>query len=219
MLAAVKKFGLPTTSFIRGFANPWEKPGDTRTEKQKMLDGDYYYDLDPQLVAERLKARQLIYQYNQTKPEEMEKRNELLKEIFKVDDDHIPYIEPPIHVDYGSNTTLGKRVYMNFGAIILDVAPVEIGDETMLAPGVHIVTATHPTDAALRCSGYEFGTKIKIGKRVWLGDGCIICPGVTIGDNAVIAAGAVVTKDIPANVVAAGVPAKVIKKIEISDGK
>ncbi|OHT01071.1 putative acetyltransferase [Tritrichomonas foetus] len=122
------------------------------------------------------------------------------------------YIQPPFFVDYGVNIHFGKNCYLNYGCTILDVNSVELGDNTLLSPGVTIVTPTHPIDPKARET--ELSAKpIKIGKNCWIGANATICPGVTIGDNVVIAAGAVVAKDIPSNVVAAGVPAKPIKQI------
>lgn len=125
------------------------------------------------------------------------------------------YLEPPFRCDYGANITLGKNFYANFNCVVLDVAPVVIGDNVLFAPNVQIYTAGHPLDVKSRVEeGIEFGTPITIGNNVWLGGGVIVCPGVTIGDNSVIGAGSVVTKDVPANVVAAGNPCRVIRTLD-----
>ena len=124
------------------------------------------------------------------------------------------WIEPPFYCDYGYNIQLGDHVFMNYNCCILDVSTVKIGNNVMFAPGVQVLTATHPLEAKPRNSGKEFAKPITIGNEVWVGGNAIICPGVTIGDRAVIGAGAVVTRDIPADVFAAGNPARVIKEIE-----
>ncbi len=118
-------------------------------------------------------------------------------------------IEPPFFCDYGTNITLGKKVFMNFNCVVLDVAPVQIGDFVLLGPAVQIYTATHPLQAAQRRLGLESGKKIIIGPDVWIGGGAIICPGVSIGARSVIGAGSVITKDIPEDVFAAGNPCQV----------
>lgn len=123
-------------------------------------------------------------------------------------------MEPNIRFDYGYNTYVGENFYANFDCTILDVCEVRIGDNCMLAPGVHIYTATHPIDPVERNSGQEFGKPVTIGNNVWIGGGAIINPGVTIGDDVVIASGAVVTKDVPDRVVVGGNPAKIIKRLD-----
>lgn len=124
------------------------------------------------------------------------------------------YIEPNIRFDYGYNTYVGENFYANFNCVILDVCEVRIGDNCLLAPGVHIYTATHPLHPVERVSGKEFGKPVKIGDNAWIGGNAVINPGVTIGNNVVIASGSVVTKDIPDNVVVGGNPAKIIKHID-----
>lgn len=181
------------------------------TEREKMLAGELYRSMDPELVAMRLKARQLTYEFNHSRPEEGDRRYDLLISLFGTIGPSFE-IEPSFQCDYGCNIHAGDHLYMNFGCVILDVCEVHIGSNVMFAPGVHIYTATHPLDAELRCSGQELGKPVRIGSRVWLGGGCMILPGVTIGDDAVIAAGAVVTKDVPAGMVVAGNPARVIRE-------
>ena len=122
-------------------------------------------------------------------------------------------IEPPFFCDYGTNIELGDKVFFNFNCVILDVAKVTIGSNVMFGPAVQIYTATHPMDAEERRSGLEFAKPVRIGNDVWLGGGVIVCPGVTIGDAAVIGAGSVVVRDIPAGVFAAGNPCRVIREI------
>jgi maltose O-acetyltransferase len=183
-----------------------------KTEKQKMIDGELYRPDDLQLIKGRKNARRLTRLFNDSTEEELEKRTELLKELFGSTGKNIG-IEPNFRCDYGYNIHVGENFYANFDCIILDVCKVRIGDNCMMAPGVHIYTATHPLDPAERNSGAEYGKPVEIGDNVWLGGGSIINPGVKIGDNAVIASGAVVTKDVDSNTVVGGNPAKVIKRL------
>ncbi|WP_168119865.1 maltose acetyltransferase domain-containing protein [Paenibacillus sp. HB172176] len=184
-----------------------------RTEKEKMLAGELYAAGDPQLIKDRENARRLTRLLNQTIETEYETRVELLKELFGTTGNHV-YVEPTFRCDYGYNIHVGNHFFANFDCVILDVCEVRIGENCLLAPGVHIYTATHPLDPIERSSGAEFGKPVKIGNNVWIGGQAVINPGVTIGDNAVIASGAVVTKDVPDNVVVGGNPARVIKTIE-----
>ncbi len=185
-----------------------------KTEKQKMLDGELYLAADPQLVAERTNARRLTRLYNQTLETEYEQRTALLKELFGSTGQNI-YIEPTFRCDYGYNIHVGENFYANFDCVFLDVCEIRIGDNCMIAPGVHIYTATHPINPIERTSGAEYAIPVTIGHNVWIGGGAIINPGVKIGDNVVIASGAVVTKDVPDNMVVGGNPAKIIKAIDV----
>lgn len=185
---------------------------NTLTEKEKMLAGIEYFPYADNLVAERLHAKTLCHEFNLMAPAATEKRLTLLKSLFGASPN--PHVEPPFYCDYGYNITTGKNFYANHGAVILDPAPVTIGDNVFLAPGVLISTATHPLDPAIRASGLEYAYAITIGNDVWIGMGAKILPGVTVGNNAVIGAGAVVTKDVPANTVVAGVPAVVIRELK-----
>ena len=180
-------------------------------EKQKMIAGEPYRPGDETLRADRLRARHLVYRYNHTAPDEKTERQNILAELLGQSEG--AYIEPSFRCDYGYNIYLGKNFYANFDCVMLDVCPVHIGDNCMLAPGVHIYTATHPLDAEERNSGVEFGKPVRIGNTVWIGGRAVINPGVTIGDNVVVASGAVVTKDVPDNVVVGGNPAKIIKTL------
>jgi len=165
------------------------------------------------LVKLRAEVRKLLGPYNQVGANEPEYQVSLLRQILGEAGEE-SWIEPPFYCDYGFNIKVGKAFYMNFDGVILDVAPVTIGDNVMCATKVQILTATHSVDPDERnFSGTELGKPVKIGDRVWLGAGVIVCPGVTIGDEAVIGAGSVVTRDIPARVFAAGNPCRVIRQI------
>lgn len=180
------------------------------TEKEKMLAGQLYLASDEELSKDRLKARRLFRTFNNTTEEEIEYRTKLLKELFGTTGEGI-FIEPNFKCDYGYNIHVGKNFFANYDCIILDVCNVTIGDNCMMAPRVCIYTATHPLDAESRISGAEFGKPVTIGDNVWFGGSSVVLPGVNIGNNVVIAAGAVVTKDVPDNVVVGGNPAKIIK--------
>ncbi|CDF35752.1 unnamed protein product [Chondrus crispus] len=174
------------------------------------------YDCDvPDLFARRAKAKKLTLEYNTTigYENDLEKRQEHLKKLFgKVGPNCI--IEPPLQVDYGENTEIGKNFYANFNCVILDCAKVIIGDNVLLAPGVQIYPATHPLDVETRHrKGLEMAHPITIGSDVWIGGNAIILDGVTIGDGAVVGAGSVVTKDVAPNTVVAGNPARVLRTI------
>lgn len=180
-------------------------------EKQKMIAGLPYRAGDDTLRADRLRARQLLHRYNHSSPDEKAERKAILADLLGQSEG--AYIEPSFRCDYGYNIFLGESFYANFDCVMLDVCPIHIGDNCMLAPGVHIYTATHPLDPVERNSGVEYGKPVNIGHNVWIGGRAVINPGVTIGDNAVIASGAVVVKDVPANVVVGGNPARIIKHL------
>lgn len=187
-----------------------------KTELEKMVAGEMYNAADEQLSNMRLTARQMMHEYNHSEPGAKELRQELVKGLFGSTTENY-YIEPPFTCDYGSNIYWGDNTYANFNLLILDVAPVTIGKNVMFAPNVTIVTATHPIIASERNSGLEYAKPITIGDNVWVGAQVVINPGVTIGDNAVIGSGSVVTKDIPANVVAVGNPCRVLRPITDND--
>ncbi|MBW3466448.1 sugar O-acetyltransferase [Arthrospiribacter ruber] len=183
-----------------------------KTEKEKMLSGELYMASDEQLASERLQARIILKAFNESQPVEGEKRKELLHDLMgKVGKNF--YIEPPFYCDYGYNIEAGDDVFFNFNCVVLDVMPVKLGDRVLCGPNVQIYTATHPMDAGTRGSLLESAKAITIGDDVWIGGGAIICPGVSIGSRSVIGAGAVVTKDIPEDVFAAGNPCKVIRSL------
>lgn len=181
------------------------------SEKEKMLVGKYYNPLDEELTKEREYAKKLIFELNMTGPSEQERRQSILKQLIKAKG--LFYIEPPFYCDYGYNIEVGNNFYANHGCIILDCNKVIIGDNVLLGPNVQIYTAAHPTVPWERLEGKEYAKPIVIGNNVWIGGGAIICPGVTIGDNVTIGAGSVVTKDLPANVIGAGNPCRIIREI------
>lgn len=186
------------------------------SEKERMLSGRLYLAQGKELRAMRQKGQQLLRLFNGTTEEEKEYRTQLLKKIFgKVAND--VYIEPTLRVDYGQNITIGSQFYANFDCVMIDVAPITIGNHVMFGPRVCLYTAGHPIDPTVRNSGLEFGTPITIGNNVWIGGSAVINPGVTIGDNVIIGSGSVVTKSIPANTVAVGNPCRVIRDITQED--
>ena len=184
-----------------------------KTEKEKMLDGELYRATDPELAAGRLRARLLTKKLNDSREDEKDKRERIIKELIPNAGKHL-WLEPPFYCDYGTNMIIGDDVFFNFNCIVLDVTPVRIGSRTKMGPNVQIYTATHPINYQERASGLEYGKAINIGEDVWIGGSAIICPGVTIGDRTVIGSGSVVTKDIPSDVFAAGNPCKVIRELE-----
>jgi maltose O-acetyltransferase len=183
-----------------------------KSEKQKMLAGELYNALDPELSMGRRKARQMLKELNDSQDEEPEKRKAIIRSLFGAIGNNI-WIEPPFYCDYGSNIILGDNVYFNFNCVILDPAVVEIGSNVFFGPNVQIYTAAHPLSYNDRRKGLEFAKPIAIDEDVWVGGGAIVNPGVTIGPRSIIGAGSVVTKDIPANVFAAGNPCRVIRDL------
>lgn len=180
------------------------------SERELMLAGALYLASDPELVAARRRARRLTRLFNHTTEEEIEERRRLIAELFGAIGANFE-IEPELRCDYGFNIFAGENLYMNFGCVLLDCAPIRLGRNVLMGPGVHLYAATHPTDAGVRATGRELARPITIGNDVWIGGGVIVCPGVTIGDRCVIGAGSVVTKDIPAGMIAAGNPCKVVR--------
>ncbi|MBW8192597.1 sugar O-acetyltransferase [Neiella marina] len=182
------------------------------SEREKMLGGDIYDPFDSELVALRKEARLLFETLNQTSMTEIPKRSKLIKKLFGSTGKRI-YIESSFRCDYGRHIHVGENFYANFDCVILDVAEVRIGDNCLMAPQVGIYTANHPLDRAERVSGVEFAAPVTIGNDCWIGGHATINPGVTLGDNVVVASGAVVTKSFGDNVVIAGNPARVIRQI------
>lgn len=187
------------------------------TEYEKMHSGNIYNPGDEELFKEQIKCLDRLYDFNATRPTELDKRAELLKEMLAEVGENC-YIEPPFHSNWGGkHVHLGKNVYFNFNATLVDDTHIYIGDYTMLGPNVVIATAGHPILPELREKALQYNLPVHIGRNCWLGAGVIVLPGVTIGDNTVIGAGSVVTKDIPANVVAVGNPCKVLREISEHD--
>lgn len=181
------------------------------SEKSKMLAGELYDGQDPELVADRRRARELTQALLTLPPDADAERAELLAQLFRAPSDAV--IMPPFFCDYGWNISLGRQVFFNVNCIILDVAPVTIGNNVLLGPAVQLNTPLHPMDAAERRSGLEYARPITVGDDVWIGGGAIICPGVTIGPRSVVGAGSVVVKDVPPDVLVAGNPARVIRPL------
>ena len=187
------------------------------TYYEKMQSGEIYDPNNEEIFNLQLKCLDKLYDFNATRPVELEKREDLLKEMFAEVGENC-YIEPPLHSNWGGkHVHLGKNVYFNFNATLVDDSHIYIGDYTMLGPNVVIATAGHPILPELREKVLQFNLPVHIGKNCWLGAGVIVLPGVTIGDNTVIGAGSVVTKDIPSNVVAVGNPCKVLREINEHD--
>ena len=183
----------------------------TISEKEKMLAGNFYNAGDKELVKERDYARELIFEYNHTKPSEKEKRQEILQRLIRAKGSF--HVQAPFYCDYGYNIEVGENFYANYNCIILDVNKVKIGDNVLLGPNVQIYTAAHPIDPNERLTGKEFAKSIVIGDNAWIGGGSILCPGVKIGNNVTIGAGSVVPKNIPDNVIAVGNPCRIIREI------
>lgn len=185
--------------------------------RKKMHSGDLYLSMDEDLFNEQLTFLDKLYDFNMTRPTELDKRTEMLKNMFaEIGEDC--YIEPPLHANWaGRFVHFGKGVYANFNLTLVDDTHIYVGDYTMFGPNVVLATAGHPILPELRPLAYQYNMPIHIGKNCWLGAGVIVLPGVTIGDNTVIGAGSVVTKDIPANVVAVGNPCRVIREINEHD--
>ena len=186
------------------------------TEKEKMRAGLLFDGLDEELYRERQKARKLVEELNVLDSDNIERRNELIRVLMgDIGDDF--FMEPPFRCDYGYNIHIGRKFYSNFNLVILDGAPVIIGDNVFIAPNVGLYTAGHPLDAAQRNRNIEFAMPITIGNNVWIGGSVVVNPGVTIVDNTVIGSGSVVSKDIPSGVIAAGNPCRVIREITEAD--
>ncbi|OMJ17856.1 putative acetyltransferase [Smittium culicis] len=184
----------------------------TKTEYEKMISGEPYRGSDPELLAIAQNAQNLLDKMQSSYNDKAE-RIRLTKQLLGTSDDST-YLEKYAYFDYGINTHVGKNFYMNAGCVILDPGRVDIGNDVMFGPNVQIYTVTHPLEYVKRNTRQHIARSIKIGDNVWIGGGSIILPGITIGNNSVIAAGSVVTKDVPENVVVAGNPAKFMKKID-----
>lgn len=184
----------------------------TKSELQKLEDGEEYYFLDPEVADRKASSADACYEFNQIRPSEPEKQLAKAKEILGSYGKNLS-LQAPIYFDYGKNIHVGNDFLSNYGLTILDIAPVNIGNNVMIGPNVDIYTVNHPMTPEGRRKYLAKAESVNIGNDVWIGGKSTICPGVTIGNNVVIAAGAVVTKDVPDNVLVGGVPAKVIKKL------
>ncbi|WP_091930016.1 sugar O-acetyltransferase [Blastococcus sp. DSM 46786] len=187
--------------------------GDPRTMRERMLAGDLYIADDPEIAEESARALDLADAYNATSVRQGSLRRQLLAELLGAVGEGTE-IRPPLRVDYGSNIRIGARCFANFGLVALDVAPITIGDDVQIGPNVQLLTPTHPVEPGPRRDKWEAAEPIAIGDNVWLGGGAIVLPGVTIGENTVVGAGAVVTRDLPADVVAVGNPARVVRRLD-----
>jgi maltose O-acetyltransferase len=180
--------------------------------KDRMLAGLPYVANDPDLRADALRARKLEQRYNTWPADDPAGRDGVLRELLGACGESVA-VRPPFHVDYGWRISIGSGTFVNFGGVFLDVAEIRIGADVQMGPHVQLLTPTHPLDPAERRAGWESAEPIAIGDNVWLGGGVVVCPGVTIGADTVVGAGAVVTTDLPQGVVAVGNPARVIRVV------
>ena len=185
---------------------------DARSQRERMLAGDLYLADNPELAEESRRAAELMKEFNESSPSDAATRRRILVELLGSLGDNTE-IRPPFYCDYGYHTHVGARTFVNFGLVALDVARISIGDDVQIGPRVQLLTPTHPLDPETRRAKLEAAEPITIGDNVWLGGGVIVCPGVTIGADSVVGAGAVVTRDLPPGVLAAGTPARVIRAL------
>jgi maltose O-acetyltransferase len=184
--------------------------------KERMLRGELYIADDEDMAADFARAQVLLARYNGTAHAEQHERDEILVELLGEVGENV-VIRPPFRCEYGTRVTIGADTFANYDLVMLDVASITIGSACQIATRVQLLTATHPIDPQARRIGWESAEPIVVGDNVWLGGGVILCPGVTIGDDTVIGAGAVVTRDLPVGVVAAGTPAKILREISERD--
>lgn len=185
--------------------------------KEKMLNGELYLPEDEEIMTEQRKCLEKLYDFNMTRPSELEKREEMLRDMLAEVGENC-YIEPPFHSNFGGkHVHFGNHVYANFNLTCVDDTDIFVGDGTMFGPNVTVATAGHPILPELREKAYQFNIPVHIGNNCWIGSGAVILPGVTIGDNSVIGAGSVVTKDVPPNVIAVGNPCRVMREISERD--
>lgn len=182
------------------------------TEKEKQMLGEEFWNRDKEISDAKISARMLCQKLNGVPVEDVDQINKIAAKLFAECGDQL-VLKPPFYCDFGYNVHIGESVLINYNCVFLDAAPITIGDNCFIGPMVGMYTVNHPLDPERRNDGYVYGRPITLGKNVWLGGGCTILSGVTIGDNSVIGAGSVVTKDIPANVIAAGNPARVIREL------
>jgi maltose O-acetyltransferase len=184
--------------------------------KDRMLRGELYLADDPELIADMARAQAILARFNATGHDERDEQDRLLRELLGGVGDGV-VIRPTFRCDYGAHITVGAGTFVNYDCVMLDVAPITIGASCQIATCVQLLTATHPVDPGPRRAGWESGAPIVLGDNVWLGGGVIVCPGVTIGDDTVVGAGAVVTRDLPSGAVAVGNPARVQRGIGAHD--
>jgi maltose O-acetyltransferase len=189
-----------------------ERPAGERTMRERMLAGELYLADDPALAEEQARAARLLDRFNQTGVDDGAERHGLLLELLG-ELGAGSEIKPPLQCDYGHRIRVGARTFVNYGLVALDVASIAIGDDVQIGPNVQLLTPTHPIDPDTRRAKWEAAEPIAIEGNVWLGGGVIVLPGVTIGENTVVGAGSIVTKDLPPNVVAAGNPARVVRSL------
>lgn len=181
--------------------------------KDKMHTGELYLPGDDEILKEQVKRLDRLYDFNMTRPTEGAKRQKMLNEMFAEIGENC-YIEPPFHANFGGgHVHFGKNIYANFNLTLVDDTHIYVGDYTMFGPNVTVATAGHPILPEIREQGYQYNAPVHIGKNCWIGAGAIILPGITIGDNVVVGAGSVVTKDLPSNVVAVGNPCRVLREV------
>ncbi|MFD0967755.1 sugar O-acetyltransferase [Plantactinospora endophytica] len=185
---------------------------DPRSQRERMLAGDLYRADDPELVALTRRAALLVQDYNSTPADRPERHQALLRALLGAVGDRV-VVRPPFYCDYGTQIRIGDRSYLNFNAVLLDVAAIEIGADVQIGPNVQLLTPYHPLDPAQRRAGWEAARPITVGDNVWLGGGVIVLGGVTIGPDTVVGAGSVVTRDLPPGVVAVGNPARVQRSV------
>ncbi|ABG84539.1 MULTISPECIES: sugar O-acetyltransferase [Clostridium] len=192
---------------------------DLKEIRERMYGQKLYYCNDEDLMREQMKALELLYDFNKTRPSEQDKREKILKKMFaEIGDDC--YIEPPFHANWGGkNVHFGNGVYANFNLTMVDDCDIFVGNNVMFGPNVTVSAGTHPIHPELRSKQAQYNIPIHIGNNVWIGANSVILPGVNIGDNSVIGAGSIVTKDIPSNVVAVGNPCRVLREINENDMK
>jgi maltose O-acetyltransferase len=186
--------------------------GDERSQRERMLAGDLYLPSDPELLAQKARTARLLQQYNGDALTDVDARRRILDELLGAFGEGSE-IRSPFLCGYGSQIRVGARTFANYGLVALDLAPITIGDDVQIGPNVQLLTPDHPIDPELRRAKWESGRPVTIADNVWLGGGVIVLPGVTIGESTVVGAGAVVTRDLPANVVAVGNPARVTRSI------